>query len=201
MDEYSIPEYYKSTKWKDKLSYCGFRYHHDRKYSDREYWKCEDRSCRARAVTNKRDPDLAQTVVQKSVCTIRSSSKSSHEAPSSIINREPAQKVCLLNSMDIFQRKLMLNILFSVSANKHVPSLPKCLGDVSITGQWTQTVDGEEWLICDKTLADSNKFLIFCNAHSFSFLIGAKVWYGEGTFGITPQHFYQLYTLHASVGG
>ena len=26
---------------------------HDRKNGDREYWKCEDRSCMCRAVTNK----------------------------------------------------------------------------------------------------------------------------------------------------
>ena len=45
-----MPEHYKSTNGKDK-----FRYHHDRKNGDREYWNCEDRSCRGRAFTNKRD--------------------------------------------------------------------------------------------------------------------------------------------------
>ena len=55
MDEYSTPEFYKSTKQKDKLSYRGYRYHRDRVNGDREYWKCEDRSCRGRAVTNKRE--------------------------------------------------------------------------------------------------------------------------------------------------
>ena len=45
-----MPEYYKSTNGKDM-----FRYQNDRTNGDREYWKCEDRSCRARAVTNKRD--------------------------------------------------------------------------------------------------------------------------------------------------
>ena len=33
---------------------------------------------------------------------------------------------------------------------------------VSITGQWTQTVNGKEWFICDKTLVNSNlNFLYF----------------------------------------
>ena len=40
-----MPEYYKSTNGKDNF----------RKNGDREYWNCEDRSCRGRAVTNKRD--------------------------------------------------------------------------------------------------------------------------------------------------
>ena len=44
------------------------------------------------------------------------------------------------------------------------------------------------------------KLLIFCNARSFSCLIGAKVWYGDVNFGIAPQHFYQLNNLHAPVG-
>ena len=26
------------------------------------------------------------------------------------------------------------------------------------------------------------------------------MWYGDGTFGIAPQHFYQLYNLYAPVG-
>ena len=85
MDEYSTPEFYKSTKQKDKLSYRGYRYHRARVNGDREYWKCEDRSCRGRAVTNKREivsvsehahgPNQAETVIQKAVCSIKSSSE------------------------------------------------------------------------------------------------------------------------------
>ena len=103
MDEYSTPEYYKSTKLKDKLSYRGNRYHCDRANGDREYWKCEDRSCRGRAVTNQRDivsvsehshgPNQAESVIQRSVGSIRSSSESTYEPPSSLINRELSQSL------------------------------------------------------------------------------------------------------------
>ena len=103
MDAYSTPEFYKSTKQKDKLSYRDYRYHHDRVNGDLEYWKCEDRSCRGRAVTNKRDivsvsehahgPNQAETVIQKAVGSIKSSSESTHEAPSSLINRELSQSL------------------------------------------------------------------------------------------------------------
>ena len=41
MDGYSIPEYYKSTNGKDKLSFRGFRYHHDRKYGDKIFYSYE----------------------------------------------------------------------------------------------------------------------------------------------------------------
>ena len=97
MDEYSTPEFYKSTKQRDKLSYRGYRYHRDRVKGDREYWKCEDRSCKGRAITKNRDivsvsehahgPNQAETVIQMAVGSIKSSFESTHEAPSSLINR------------------------------------------------------------------------------------------------------------------
>ena len=40
MDDYSIPEYYKSTKGKNKLRFRGFRYHHDRKNDDMIFGTC-----------------------------------------------------------------------------------------------------------------------------------------------------------------
>ena len=210
MDEYSTPEFYKSTKQRVKFSYRGYRYHRDRVKGDREYWKCEDRSCKGLAITKNSDivsvsehahgPNQAETVIQMAVGSIKSSSESTHEAPSSLINRELSQGLPT-ELRGYFPKETNIKRTVQRMRNKRIPALPKCLGDISISDKWAQTVEGEEWLICNKTLTGNNKLLIFCNARSFSCLIGAKVWYGDGTFGIAPQHFYQLYTLHAPVGG
>ena len=76
--------------------------------------------------------------------------ESSHEAPSSIINRELAQSLPS-EFRGYFPRETNVKRTIQRQRNKRVPSLPKCVGDVSITGQRTKTVDGEEWLICNKT--------------------------------------------------
>ena len=147
MDEYSTPEFYKSTRQKDTLSYRGYRHHRDRVNGDREYWKCEDCSCRGRAVPNKREkvsvsehahgPNQAKTVFQKAVGSIKCSSESTHEAPSSLINREESQSLPA-EFRGYFSKETYIKRAVQRTRNKRVPSLPKCLGDISISDKWAQ---------------------------------------------------------------
>ena len=43
--------------------------------------------------------------------------------------------------------------------------------------------------------------VIFETAGNVSHLVRADVWYGDGTFSVCPNLFYQLYTIHAAVHG
>ena len=48
---------------------------------------------------------------------------------------------------------------------------------------------------------DSGRMLIFCAPRFLEHLARSTVWYGDGTFSVTPPFFAQLYTIHADVNG
>ena len=51
------------------------------------------------------------------------------------------------------------------------------------------------------TLEEGSRIIVFCTDSCLKYLRSSKIWYGDGTFSITPQHFYQFYTIHGIVMG
>lgn len=63
------------------------------------------------------------------------------------------------------------------------------------------TAKGDSFLLHDSGEGDSERILIFATERNLSCLAQATTWFADGTFKVTPEQFYQLYTVHATVNG
>jgi hypothetical protein len=79
------------------------------------------------------------------------------------------------------------------------PVLPRTREDIILEGEWTQTQDGDNWLIAND--GDAEKLLIFGSTEGLLKTARARTLFMDGTFYITPYLFAQLYTVHANVFG
>ena len=93
---------YPTTRGGLKLSFKGYRYCKDRKTSEKIYWRCEDRTCFGRAVSQldltilrlkEHDhlPEAGETQVQVAVSKMKTKAKTSTEPTSAIVNQEISQ--------------------------------------------------------------------------------------------------------------
>lgn len=70
----------------------------------------------------------------------------------------------------------------------------------------TQTFDGEQFLLANiddfqLPTQGNDRIIIFSSSQGLDLLSQSKTWSGDGTFGIVPSPFYQLYTLLAEIDG
>ena len=82
---------------------------------------------------------------------------------------------------------------------KKIPEPPKSLSDLEIPDEWRTTSKGDNWLLVDITLEGTDRVIIFCTEQNLRHLGRSTIWYGDGTFSVAPQHFYQMYTIHGVV--
>ena len=60
---------------------------------------------------------------------------------------------------------------------------------------------GDQFQLLDVALEEGSRIIVFFTDSCLKYLCSIKIWYGDGTFSIAPQHFYQLYTIHGIVLG
>ena len=53
----------------------------------------------------------------------------------------------------------------------------------------------------DSGSEDENRFFMFATKGNLRQLGRSKTWYVDGTFKVCPSLFYQLFTMHAMIGG
>ena len=58
-----------------------------------------------------------------------------------------------------------------------------------------QTANGEQFLIYDSGVGDAESIFIFASESGLRFLSECDHWYGDGTFKVCPDLFFQLYTI------
>lgn len=63
------------------------------------------------------------------------------------------------------------------------------------------TANGEQFLTYDSGVGDEERVFIFCSPQGLQLLGESEHWYGDGTFKICPEIYYQLYTVHAQLDG
>ncbi|KAM7304445.1 hypothetical protein ISCGN_014345 [Ixodes scapularis] len=63
------------------------------------------------------------------------------------------------------------------------------------------TAKGDSFVLHDSGDGDSERLLTFATERNLSYLARATPWFADGTFKVTPEQFYQLYTVHAVVNG
>ncbi|XP_072166773.1 uncharacterized protein [Diadema setosum] len=88
------------------------------------------------------------------------------------------------------------------SRKKHLPPLPRELADLQLVAPWSQTATGDQFVLFDQTLPDNrNRIICFCSEEDLHQLCATNTLYMDGTFGMAPPLFMQLYTIHGFVHG
>ena len=67
---------------------------------------------------------------------------------------------------------------------------------IGIPPQLRTTYSGCELLLRDNGVEQMGRFLIFGTAESVKILKENQIWYGDDTFAISPDLFYQMYTIN-----
>ena len=80
-------------------------------------------------------------------------------------------------------------------------ALPKTLGEIELPDFLKQTISSNENFLMADDGMNENRMMIFSTKTNLSYLCKSTAIYGDGTFKVAPNLFYQLYSLHATVYG
>ena len=130
---------------------------------------------------NLHGPIVAEIEVKKSLARMKEVAAQGQDAPSRILNQE-LQGSLPAKYRPYLPKEATLKRAIQRERRKKIPEPPKSLVDLEIPDEWRTTSKGDNWLLADLSLEGTD-----------------RVWYGDGTFSVAPQHFYQLYTIHGVV--
>ena len=136
----------------------------------------------------------------KLMAILKDAASSSQDAPSRLANKELQDKVPA-EFRGYWPKETTVKRPIQGERRKHFQALSDSLSELEIPEEWQKSSSGDQFLVTDTTSENGNRILIFATDHSFIQSFWSKVWYGDGTFHVAPQYFYQLYTLHGVVMG
>ena len=67
--------------------------------------------------------------------------------------------------------------------------------------QYQRSYANEQFLIFDSEQGDADRNFIFGTNLSLQLPSQSQNWFGDGTFKVCPQIFFQIYTIHAQLNG
>ena len=89
-----------------------------------------------------------------------------------------------------------------VRENQNVIPNPQNRDEIPILPlEYQQTANGEQFLIYDSGVGDAERIFIFASESGLRFLSECDHWYGDETFKVCPDLFFQLYTIHGQQNG
>lgn len=82
----------------------------------------------------------------------------------------------------------------------NAPKNPKNLSELVFSEKFSKTIDsGKDFILYDRHEEDDNeRLIIFGTEDNLAFLVRCTGLFMDGTFGIVPPLFYQLYTIHGT---
>ena len=86
-------------------------------------------------------------------------------------------------------------------ANKQLLSPAKREDVPELSLQYQRSYANEQCLIFDSGQSDADRIFIFGTNQSLDLLSQSQNWFGDGTFKVRPQIFFQIYTFHAQIKG
>lgn len=222
MAEASVsPVVSQSNRGKPKIFFNGFSYIVDRERNGHIYYKCSD-SCGGRAKGNdpshrtitetkphNHQPDSGAVEVAIAVSTMKKRARE-ETLPISKIYVQEVDK--LLDKgigfvTQVPQHSQVKSSLYQNRLDQFGAKIPKTMKDIQLIDEWTQTIDGERFLLLDEEyeivktvnkvrtkypgrliLYASHRFLERCSEFEGFFL--------DGTFFSSPKMFAQNYSMH-----
>ncbi len=83
---------------------------------------------------------------------------------------------------------------------KNHPAAPTTWDDlVDLETQFKETFDAQKFLVCNEVLPTNDRLLVFGSFQGFKLLQKSESLSADGTFGVVPTPFFQLYTIMAEL--
>ena len=172
------------------------------------YWKCkQERNCHVTAITefdnllqhrgehtHPADAALPQMQVLKHRAKVVA-----RDEPHRPMKRVFAETFANVNIEDERQvdqlptLKAMRSCLYRSRA-KRLPPIPHTRAEVELAGEWTQTLDGRDFVLANDGVDD--RLIIFGTVQNLRLLCHADTVFMDGTFKMAPEMFHQVYSLH-----
>lgn len=209
-------EFIPTSRGGRKLVINGYSYRINRKTTDKSWWKCAVKGCSSGACTvddrltgplkeHTHPPCHSNPQVQLVMNSIRKRAREETTAIPTIYTEE----ISKLRSdetrpiSDDIARNFpgfssVKSGLYKQRQNT-IPALPKNTSDVHLTGVWTQTKSGEDFMLVND--GEEDKIILFATEKNLRNLCDADKIFCDGTFYSSPHQFKQIYTLHAFVEG
>ena len=73
--------------------------------------------------------------------------------------------------------------------------------NIIIPDKFKLTLKGQQFLLYDSGIHDTNRILVFGTCQMLSLLCDSSNWYADGIFKVVPSQFFQLYTIHCEKDG
>lgn len=218
-------QFVKSKRGRDLLlDPFNFLYSKDKLLNEgkRCYWRCINKSTSLKPFC----PGSALTDVSSGM--ILATKKHNHPADPVLVGvKQKEQKILALahsnprqttdsivsiwikeTSSSAEQSKLPTKNSFTRKVNRHKatvkmhPPVPKSFSELeNLPFKFSQTFDGERFLLANYTNDVGERSLIFCSSFGLQVLSKAKTWSSDGTFQTVPEPFYQLYSIMGEIDG
>ena len=208
-----------SERKKDKASIQGFIYTLNRKSHDVEYWVCEKRGiCKARLHTHNNqvvkptDPskiqsehshgsDISRVDMLKGYTNLKGIARNSDSSTRTLLANSvegmTAECVNKLPTLDSVKR----TIRRCKRRQEEFYGNPSSCAEIIIPDKYKFTLNGDNFLLFDSGEGDIYRMMLFGTSKFLSILKESNNWYCDGTFKVVPEHFFQLYTIHAQKDG
>ncbi len=200
-----------SQRGKQHLCLDGYRYREKNTLKNgNTNWRCLVESCKAvvqLSITNEiaRKTDHnhvaspSKIEAKKFVQQIREKALTSNEMPRQIILSSQVQlPVFAAPTIPSYQCSLRTINRKRQGAQVSIPK-PKTLSELGdLPSPLTVTCDGQNFLYFDSGKSDE-RILVFATLPAIDLLNGRSTWHCDGTFSVSPDVFYQVYTIHGVI--
>jgi len=200
------------------LIHAGYKFSVKNRYKDRCYWRCVNRECNATVTTDQNVPvrfgnehnhpsDITGITAEAFIADLKKLCREDltplpslyDDALGSLRNRDCDETVeHVIEKIPTFES---CRSSLYCSRSKLLPKLPQNQNDIDLHGEWTKTLAGEEFLLCDETDERGDRILIFGTRSNLRHLCDSPTILGDGTFYCCTRLFCQLYSLHGDIGG
>ena len=217
-----VPADYTLTKRGQKMLVDPYNYNYCKlkEKNGRTFWTCPRRKskihpfCPGSAVTvgdcikstkrHNHPSDPVEIQSAKAVCKVLEMARENPSLKtSSLINSwsketmHPAIR-SKSTSLKVMERKIQRH---KAKVQLH-PGIPHSFADLeTIPEKYTKTFDNERYLLANLTLETGERVLIYSSFFGLDMLKRSQVWSQDGTFGLCPSPFFQLYTCMAELDG
>lgn len=196
----------------------GYKYSIKTRRTDRCYWRCVNRECRATLTTLNNIPitfgeehnhpsDYLGLGASAFINSVKKRC-SDEITPVSAIYDEELRKLATGDADDDIENLIgriptyySCKTALYLSRSKTLPKLPETRTDIDLQGEWTETLSGMNFLISDDNNDMNERIIVFATDDNLRQLSASTVVMGDGTFYTSPRQFTQLYTLHGCVNG
>ena len=214
---FSEMEFTTTEKGRRKLIKDGYMYVFKKQLAnDNSSWECvlrrKESQCRATVKLSPTDEFIEQNnehtyapatevEVTNVLTSIKRKAETTDETSQQILGRELAlifeDAAANLPAVSTIRRGIR-----KVRENQNVIPNPQNRDEIPVLPlEYQQTASGEQFLIYDSGVGDAERIFIFASESGLRLLSECDYWYGDGTFKVCPDLYFQLYTIHGQQNG